>query len=112
MEPMPKNSRKLRGGMRVAIGNLSVGDLIYYNALYQSRTGMIVRSEGSGRIESIAYRRGQHGRVQGELTDEDGRRHPFELSEDDLVYVIPVESYDERDVPFLDEEHETSQSVS
>jgi hypothetical protein len=79
------------GFQRAAFQDISVGDVVWYEALHQSRTGMIHRAPVQGRIISIwptvsrLLRR--TSAVTLEMEVDDGRQRRLLMSRRDVVYV-------------------------
>ena len=79
------------GFQRAAFQDIRVGDVVWYEALHQSRTGMIHRAPVQGRIISIwptvsrLLRR--TSAVTLEMEVEDGRQRRLLISRRDVVYV-------------------------
>jgi len=75
---------------RTGIWSVEVGDVIRFQAVYQSRTGFLVRLQGKGRVETLQRRTTTDGEeptfIEGMLRDRHGIRQRFELTEDQQVY--------------------------
>ena len=79
------------GFQRAAFQDISVGDVVWYEALHQSRTGMIHRAPVQGRIlaiwPTVSRLLRRTSAVTLEMEVEDGRQQRLLMSRRDAVYV-------------------------
>ena len=75
---------------RTSIWDVRKGDEVRYNALFQSRTGFIVRLRAKGRIEALSQHFVSEGaesaHIEGLLRDRYGIVQRFKLTEDQRIY--------------------------
>jgi hypothetical protein len=89
--PRHRASSAPEGFQRAAFQDINVGDVVWYEALHQSRSGMIHRTPVEGRIlaiwPTVSRLLRRTSSVTLELEVEDGRRQRLLMSRRDVVYV-------------------------
>ena len=93
-----RTSSAPNGFQRAAFQDISVGDVVWYEALHQSRTGMIHRAPVQGRIlaiwPTVSRLLRRTSAVTLEMEVEDGRQQRLLMSRRDMVYVKLVSAND------------------
>jgi hypothetical protein len=89
--PRHRTSRAPEGFQRAAFRDISIGDVVWYEALHQSRTGMIHRAPVEGRIiaiwPTVSRLLRSTSAVTLELEVEGGPQQRVLMGRRDVVYV-------------------------